>query len=103
MKQEHSRRFWVLVHVALAMVCLVTIVVWAAGFRRGSNHAQSKKPVTFENKTRSLAVTKAEIEPGGRTVRLAVLNTTEKDIDWFRISKTNHTESSNAHEDTYRN
>ena len=73
------KRFWILASMALALGCLLAMGTWA-----GTNNQAT--PLSIVNKTNSLTVTKAELEPSGRTVRLAVKNTTDKYIDWFRIS-----------------
>ena len=78
-----QKRYWILAAMALTLGCLLTIGAWAGSVRRANNQP---KPLFIENKTNSLAVTKAELEPSGRTVRLAVKNTTDKHIDWLRIS-----------------
>jgi hypothetical protein len=83
MSDTKSRRFPT---IALAFAYLILIVVLAAGFGRVTKSQHPKIPVNVENRTSSLEVTKAEIEPDGRSIRLAVKNTTRKNIDWFRIS-----------------
>jgi hypothetical protein len=84
MKHIRSRTMWI--YLALGLIgAFVSIGAWAGGFGSTGNHTQ-QKPLSLVNRTSALTITKAELEPNGRTVRLAVTNATSKPIDWFRIS-----------------
>jgi hypothetical protein len=85
-RQEYFGPFRLFVYTILAVGSLVTVGAWTGGLRRENSQGQSRIGVTVENKTTSLLVTKAEIESSGRSVRLAIRNATNKNIDWFRIS-----------------
>jgi hypothetical protein len=85
MKHIRSQTFWI--YLALSLVGgFLTIGAWAGGFGPTKNQSQQLKTLNLLNNTNSLKITKAELEPNGRTVRLAVTNTSKKSIDWFRIS-----------------
>ena len=84
MKHIRSRSMWI--YLALGLIGgFVSIGAWAGNFGSTGNQTQ-QKPINLVNRTHSLTITKAELEPNGRTVRLAVTNATNKPIDWFRIS-----------------
>lgn len=86
MKQRNVQTFWMLGAIALAIASFLTIASWAGGLRSATNQTRPPKKVELSNKTSALSVTKAELEPNGRSVRIAVQNVAQKPIDWFRIS-----------------
>lgn len=85
MKHIRSQTLWVYLVTGL-LGSFLSIGAWAVGFGPTRIQPQQQKTLNVVNKTSSLTVTKAELEPNGRTVRLALTNTTNKPIDWFRIS-----------------
>lgn len=81
-----QKKLWIVAPLALVIGCLFTIGAWAGGYRSANNQLRPVQKVELANKTSSLSITKAEIAPNGRSVRVAVQNVTQKSIDWFRIS-----------------
>lgn len=86
MKHRNVQTFWMLGAIALATASFLTLASWAGGLRTANNQTRPPKKVELTNKTSALSVTKAELAPNGRSVRIAVQNVAQKPIDWFRIS-----------------
>jgi predicted protein tyrosine phosphatase len=72
----------------LGISCFVVVSIWSAGISRRfeTKSIQSQKQVILGNQTQSLEIIKAELNPNGRLIHIAVKNVSNKDIDWFRIS-----------------
>lgn len=86
MQRRSFQSLLILGSIALAIAVFVTIASWAGGVRGAADQPKPSKKVELANNTSSLSVTKSELEPNGRSVRVAVLNVAQKPIDWFRIS-----------------
>lgn len=86
MQRRSFQSLLILGSTALAIAVFVTIASWAGGVRRAADQPTPSKKVELANNTSSLSVTKSELTPNGRSVRVAVQNVAQKPIDWFRIS-----------------